>query len=171
MRKFLRRLSALVHRRSLERQLEEDMAAHREMMPPERRRNFGSTLRFQELAADQWGWTWIDQLRQDLAYALRQLRRSPGFALTAIAVLSLGIGVNLAEAYIFNAFLHRLDVRDVDSLVHFSRVTRQDGTRSAFSLPEIDFYRRNNTVLTAVLAETDVRDVHGQDSADLRCPW
>jgi len=170
MNKFLRRLSALVHRRSLERQLEEDMAAHREMMPPDRRRNFGNPLRFQEEAADQWGWTWIDQLRQDLAYAARQFRRSPGFTLTAIAVLSLGIGVNLAEAYIFNAFLHRLDVRDVDSLVHFSRVTRQDGTRSAFSLPEIDFYRRNNTVLSAVLVESDVRDVHGQDSTDLRCP-
>ena len=50
------------------------------MMPPERRRNFGSTLRFQELAADQWGWTWIERLRQDLADPLRQLRRLRDFA-------------------------------------------------------------------------------------------
>jgi len=146
------------------------MAAHRETMPPGRRRNFGSTLRFQEQAADQWGFAWLDHLRQGLAYATRQLRRSPGFTLTAIAVLSLGIGVNLAEAHIFNAVLRRaeLHVRDVDSLCRFFHVTPQ-GRRDGFSLPAIEFYRRNNTLLSAVIAEARVPEVFlAQDSNALR---
>jgi len=155
MRKFFRRLSALFHRRRLRQELEVEMAAHREMMPAGRQRHFGSALRLQEEAGDQWGWTWLDHLRQDLLYGARSLRRSPGFALTAIAVLSLGIGVNLAELHLFNALLHRLQVRDVDSLARFFRVTSA-GTAGNFSLPEIEFYRRHNTVLSAIIAETDV---------------
>ncbi len=169
MRKFMRRISAMIHRRRLQLELEEEMAAHREMMPADRRRNFGSTLRLQEEAGDQWGWTWLDHLRQDVVYAGRSLARSPGFALTAIAVLSLGIGVNLAEIHVFNAHLHHLHVRDVDSLCWFYRMTRER-TTTGFSIPEIEFYRRHNTVLSAVIAETDVPGVyHAQDSTDLRC--
>src|SRR5258708_7607452 len=128
MRKFFRRVSALLHRRKLQRELAEEMAAHREMMPADRAQCFGSTLRFHEEAADQWGWTWLDQFRQDLKYGTRSLRRSPGFALTAIAVLSLGIGVNLAEIHVFNALLYRLQVRDLDSLCQFFRMSA-DGSR------------------------------------------
>jgi predicted permease len=169
MRKLFRRLSALFHRRRLQRELEEEMAAHREMMPADRRQHFGSTLRFQEEVAGQWGWTWLDQFRQDIAYGARWLRRSPGFALTAIAVLSLGIGVNLAEIHVFQALRHRLQVRDLDSLCRFFRVTT-DGTAGAFSVPAIEFYRRYNTVLSAVISETDVPGVfHAEDSEYLRC--
>jgi len=169
MRKLFRRLSALLHRAKLRQELEEEMAAHRAMMPADRQRNFGSTLRLQEEAGDQWGWTWFDHFRQDLVYGVRSLRRSPGFALTAVAVLSLGIGVNLAEVHLFNAFLHRMHVRDVDSLCRFYRITR-GGTSGSFSVPEIEFYRRHNTVLSAVIAETDVPGVHyAQDSVELRC--
>jgi len=167
MRKFFRRLSALFHRRRLRQELEVEMAAHREMMPAGRQRHFGSALRLQEEAGDQWGWTWLDHLRQDLLYGARSLRRSPGFALTAIAVLSLGIGVNLAELHLFNALLHRLQVRDVDSLARFFRVTSA-GTAGNFSLPEIEFYRRHNTVLSAIIAETDVPGIfHAGDSESL----
>src|ERR1700681_4968242 len=137
MRKFFRRLSALFHRRRLQQELEEEMAAHREMMPADRQQHFGSTLRLQEEARDQWGWTALDQVRQDIVYGTRSLRRSPGFALTAIAVLSLGIGVNLAEIHLFNALLHRLQVRDLDSLCRFFRVTRE-GTTGSFSIPAIE---------------------------------
>lgn len=169
MGKLFRRLSALLHRRLLQQEFEDEMAAHREMMPPDRQRNFGNALRLREQAADQWGFAWVDHLRQDLLYGFRSFRRAPGFTLTAIAVLSLGIGVNLAEVHFFNAFLHRLNVRDIDSLCRFYRITRQR-TESGFSVPEIEFYRRNNTVLSAVIAETDVRGVyHGRDSVDLRC--
>src|SRR5258708_17988894 len=169
MRKLMRRISALIHRRRLQRELQEEMAATGGWMPADRQRQFGSTLRFQEEAGDQWGWTWLDHFRQDVVYAARSLGRSPGFALTAIAVLSLGIGVNLAEIHVFNAHFHHLHVRDVDSLCWFYRMTRER-TTTGFSIPEIEFYRRHNTVLSAVIAETDVPGVyHAHDSTDLRC--
>ncbi|MDR3700999.1 MAG: ABC transporter permease [Candidatus Sulfopaludibacter sp.] len=169
MRKLVCRIHALMHRRKIERQLADEMAAHREMMPADRRRNFGSTLRIQEEAADQWGWTWLDHFRQDVLYGARALRRSPGFALTAIAVLSLGIGVNLAELQVFHALIHRLNVRDVDSLCQFRRITRS-GTMFGVSFPAVEFYERQNTVLSAVIAETYVPGVfQADDSEALRC--
>ena len=168
MRKLFRRVSALLHRRRMERQLADEMATHQEMMPANRRRNFGSTLRLQEEAADQWGFAWLDQLRQDLKYAFRSLRRAPGFALTAIGVLSLGIGVNLAEVHMFRALTHPLRVRNQDSLRQFLRVSR-GRTDGSFSVPAIEFYRRYNTVLSAVIAETDLRLYHAQDSDAIYC--
>ncbi len=169
MRKFGRRLYALFHRQRLQQELEDEMAAHREMMPLDRRQHFGSTLRLREEAADQWGWTWLDHFRQDIIYGARSLGRSPGFALTAIAVLALGIGVNLAEVHVFNAHFHHLQVRDVDSLAWFYRITREQVT-SGFSMQEIDFYRRNNTVLSAIITETEVPGIYqAQDATDLRC--
>lgn len=167
--KLARRLQALWHRGRMQRDLEEEMLAHREMMAEERRPHFGSTLRLREEAGDQWGWTWLDHLSQDLRYGMRSLRRSPGFACAAIAVLAVGIGVNLAELHVFNALLHRLQVRDVTSLVRFFRITSAH-TSSTFSLPEIDFYRRQNSTLSAVIAETDVPGVFlDSDSDNLAC--
>jgi len=169
MRKFFRRLSALFHRRRLQQELEAEMAAHREMMPSDRRHKFGSTLHFQEEVADQWGWTLLDQIRQDVVYGARSLRGSPGFTLTAIAVLSLGIGVNLAAINVLQALRHRLNVRDLGSLCKFSRVTKE-GETSTFSVPAIEFYRHNNTVLSAVMAVVEIPSVlYGEDSEALRC--
>ena len=54
MRKLIRRISAFLNRRRLQQQLADEMDAHREMMPPERRTRFGSTLRFHEQTADEW---------------------------------------------------------------------------------------------------------------------
>ena len=170
MRKFFRRLYALVNRRRLERELAGEMASHREMLTAARQRQFGSTLRLQEEAREQWGWTWLDHFRQDVVYGARSLRRAPGFALTALAVLSLGIGANLAEIHIFEALLHHLNVRDLDSLCQITRVTHQHGEERAFSIPEIQFYGSQNTVLTAVMAETIVPAIYlAEDTAEVRC--
>src|SRR5947208_12476320 len=116
MGKLWRRLVFLLQRRRLERELADEMEAHRELMPPDRRSNFGNTTRLREDARDAWSWNWLEQLAQDLAYGARVLRRAPGFTLGAVAVLALGIGVNLAEFEIFDSMIfHRYTFRDANS--------------------------------------------------------
>ncbi|HEY7210618.1 MAG TPA: ABC transporter permease [Bryobacteraceae bacterium] len=60
------------------------------------RRDLGNITQTQENTRATWGWTFLEQLAQDLRYALRGFRNNPGFALTAILSLSLGLGTSLA---------------------------------------------------------------------------
>lgn len=59
-----------------------------------------------------------DVLRQDLVYAVRSLRRTPGFALTAVLVVALGVGANTAVFSLADfVFVRPLPYRDADRLV------------------------------------------------------
>jgi len=55
-------------------------------------RAFGNELLIQERTRDVWGWTGVETFWRDLGYALRQIRRAPGFAAVAILTLALGLG-------------------------------------------------------------------------------
>ena len=58
------------------------------------------------------------QLAQDIRYAFRQLRRNPGFALTAIVTLALGIGATTAVfSVVEQMLLRQLPYRDADHIV------------------------------------------------------
>src|SRR5665213_1156117 len=60
------------------------------------RREFGNVTLMEERSREVWQWPVLESIWSDLKYALRQLRKSPGFAFTAIATLALGIGVSVA---------------------------------------------------------------------------
>ena len=153
MRELLRRIGYLWNRRRLEREMADEMAYHRELMTPGRRRDFGSDLRLREDAREIWGWTWLDRLHPDLMYGARVLRNSPGFTLTAVLVLALGIGVPLT---VFRAAL--LDLQggsapDPDSLVHLRR--RAPGVLiTNLPYPELAFYAANAKSFRSVTVRT-----------------
>lgn len=80
-----------------------------------------------------------DELRQDVRYAIRGLRRSPLFAWIAIASLALGIGANTAIFSFVDAILiQRLPVPEPDRLVAFAQTHRGERTDVVWPLSTID---------------------------------
>jgi hypothetical protein len=86
----------------------------------------------------------LEGLVRDIRYAFRQLRRSPGFAFTAILTLALGIGVNIVVFGVLNSILLRpLDVAGADKLV---QVVHSQKNYESQSYPDyLDFRARNTT--------------------------
>ena len=152
MGEIFRRIRYLINRRRLDAELESDMEFHREMAARAGRSNFGNTLRMREQAREAWGWTWLDRLVQDLSYAARTLARSPGFTVTAVLVLAIGIGVNVAAFSLFNMVaLEPLPVRDPGSLV---RLERRSPQNYASEMPYLSavFYGEHAKSLKAMIA-------------------
>jgi len=95
-------------RRRRERDLEDEIRSHLRMAAEDRagngvdpadaeraaRREFGSVALVKEVTRDMWPGGWVDRLAQDVRFAFRLLHRNPGFALTAILTIALGIGAN-----------------------------------------------------------------------------
>jgi macrolide transport system ATP-binding/permease protein len=82
------------------------------------RREFGNITRIEERSREVWQWPTLESGFADLRYTLRQLRRAPGFAATAIVVLALGIGASVAIfAFVDAALLEPLPYADPNRLM------------------------------------------------------
>ena len=143
---WIRRLGYLLRRNAHEDELRREMEAHRAQMgePPA----FGNTLRLRDEARDAWGWTWFDDFVQDTRFALRTLRHSPGFALTAIVTLALGIGVNTGIFSVVNGLLLRpLYERSGEVVSVYGRGTAPSGEDrgSGFSYTNYLYLREGTT--------------------------
>ncbi|MEA2540065.1 MAG: hypothetical protein QOH35_1431 [Acidobacteriaceae bacterium] len=118
----------------LDQQVKENIA--RGMAPEEARyaalRTFGNPTQLRDEARSSWSWNWLEKILRDLHYGVRTLTRSPGFSLTAILVMALGIGATTSLFTIVRSVLLKpLPFSDPDNLVmvyeHFRNSTGGDG--------------------------------------------
>ena len=106
-----------------------------------------------ESVRDAWGSALLDGLRRDVRQAVRALRRSPGFAVTAIATLSLGLGASTAIFSVINATFLRPTpgVADAGRLVVFNR-EQQRAQYGNFGRPDYQDYRDQSHSFSGILA-------------------
>ncbi len=98
------------------------------------RAEFGDVVRWKEAGRDARGLRLVDDLRADLRYAARTMRRAPGFTIAAVMSIALGIGANTAIFGLMDLLLFRpLPVRSPQELVHITTTGERSGGTSGSS--------------------------------------
>src|SRR5690242_10744917 len=148
--RFTKKLSILFRRERFSRELDEEMAFHREQvekdliaggMTPEAahyaaKRRFGNTTKLREQSYEVVSFR-AETVAQDLRFGLRQWTKNPGFALTAIVILALGVGVSTAIfGFVDAALLQPLPYADPGRLMS---VNESDMTSSRWPLSYLDY--------------------------------
>lgn len=116
------------------------------------RLEFGGMEQIKQECRESRGTLWLLSILHDLRFGARILARSPGFSVTAIVVLALGIGVNILGFSLYNLIaLQLIPVRDPQSLVNFERRSPEN-IQPGIPWNSVVFYRENAKTLSAVMA-------------------
>ena len=130
-RAWLRRLKAVVSHSRAEGELEDELAFHIEMQARKHREagidpaaaeararlEFGNVELVKEDARDVRGVRALEEVLQDVRYAMRSLARAPAFALSVIATIGIGVGITASAFTVLDTYLLRpFDVRDPGAL-------------------------------------------------------
>jgi predicted permease len=162
---FFRKIAILMRREKFNRELEEEMAFHRQETANELRadgmlsedarhaanRQFGNDVRLRDESRETVAF-WFESTMQDFHFALRQLYKNPGFAATAILVLTLGIAASVAIfGFVDAALIKPLPYKNPSQLVGIFETTPL-GPR--FHLSYLDYldWKKFNKVFSSVEA-------------------
>jgi predicted permease len=143
-------------------ELDEELRAHLRMAMVDRmergepeaeaRRNamreMGNIPLIEDVTRAMWGGVLLERVVQDVKYALRQLRRAPGFAVTVVVTLALGLGATAAMYTVVDRVLLRpLPYQDARSLVNIQEMNKagEPGWGSAF-LDIAEWQARSHTL-------------------------
>ena len=169
LRMVLSRLGGVFGTRRQDDELDEEVRAHLDLLADEHRRrglsradaeaaalrDFGGIARTKESYREQRGLPFFDTLLQDLRYAIRMWRHTPGFSLVVVLVLALGIGVNSAMFTLVNMLLFRpLSGRAGDMLGLYSHDPTTPNSYRTFSYPNYADIRDRNDVFDELIAFT-----------------
>src|SRR5258708_21372417 len=158
------RLRALLFRHRAESDLDDELKFHLAMQTRKTREavmttdqagldaaiQFGGLAQVKEKCRDTRGLRFIETLTQDVRYALRGFRRTPGFAVTVVATIGLGLGLNTALFSFFNAYVLRpLAVRDPHQLYRFTWINRS-GAGHRFAFGEYRDFARENPAFSEI---------------------
>jgi predicted permease len=136
------------------------------------RLKFGNPVTLRETTMSADAALSLDAVWRDIRFALRQLRRSPGFATTAIVTLALGIGANIVVFGVLKAvILHPLNIADPESVY---QIYHKEWMSGGPSYPAFEDFRRRNTTFAGMAAvyglssvglgwNNTVREVSGYD--------
>jgi hypothetical protein len=123
------------------------------------RLEFGGLEQIKEDCRESRGTLWLVSIAQDLRFGVRILAKSPGFSVTAIVVLALGIGVSTLAFSLYNiAALQSLPVRDPATLVRIQRRSPEN-VNPGVPYTSIAYYRDNAKSLSAVIATSGAAPV------------
>lgn len=168
VRVLLSRVWGALRRSRLERDLQAELESHLQLLieenlrrglsPEEARyaalRSLGGIAQMKEAFRDEAGFRWLRSEGQDLRYALRLLRRNPGFTAVAVLSLALGVGANTAVFSIFNyAVLRPLPVSGPEQLVtitHGGKTESPEQYDANISYPQYLDIRDHNPVFSGM---------------------
>ncbi|HEV2856052.1 MAG TPA: ABC transporter permease [Thermoanaerobaculia bacterium] len=167
LKKASRRLQTLSDRDRFERDLDDELKFHLEMetaknvergMSPAEaralaRRELGPVDLFKDEVRDARGVTWLDDVRRDVRFGLRSLRRSPAFTLVAVLCLALGIGANAALFSVINSVLLRpLPYPEPERLVRVYETMADSGPGGGAAVPNYRDWAAQSTAFEALTA-------------------
>src|SRR6202790_3198305 len=117
-------------------------------------REFGNNPPVQDVTRQMWGGGWFEQIGRDVRYALRQLRKSPGFTITGTAMLAVGIGASSTVfSWIDGTMLRPIPgARDTGDLVSLQRGERNFSPTPPFSYLDYRDLREQNHTFAGILA-------------------
>jgi macrolide transport system ATP-binding/permease protein len=177
----MRKLIWLLRRKQREAELVEELQFHVGEESGDRR-EIGNLGLIAEDTRAAWGWMWLEQLAQDLRYALRAMRASPGFTALAALSLALGIGANTAIYSLMDALVMRqLPVREPGRLAVLNWHRKPRSIRNSvingisgsvygdpkygsaariFPYPAFEMFRKSNHVFSALFAYGPARGLN-----------